>query len=110
MKASDQFKLQTRVAVKHGPPEPHCRTPHYLRGKIGILEAEAGRFPNPSLLAFYKPGLPKLRLFRVRFAQQDLWPDYGPSKDTLVADIYETWLSPVEGENLPDAKKDAADA
>lgn len=102
MTAPERFKLHARVAVKRGPPEPHCRTPFYLRGKVGTLEAEVGRFPNPSLLAYYKPGLPKLRLFRVRFDQRTLWPEYGSSKDALYADLYEDWLNPVESERPSD--------
>ncbi|MBI3992924.1 MAG: nitrile hydratase subunit beta, partial [Candidatus Lambdaproteobacteria bacterium] len=32
-------------------------------------------------------------LYTVRFAQRDLWPDYGGQPhDTLVADIFEHWL------------------
>jgi hypothetical protein len=104
------LQKHTRVVVKQGPPESHCRTPFYLRGKTGSIEAEVGDYRNPSLLAYYKPGLPKLRLFRVRFEQQNLWPEYGPSSDAVFADLYETWLSPVDGEMMPNGGKDGPHA
>lgn len=86
-----------QVRVRPGPPEPHCRTPFYLRGKPGVVEAFAGVHRDPSLLAYHRPGLPARALYRVRFRQSDLWPDYaGAAGDTLVADIYEHWLDQAE--------------
>lgn len=84
----------TRVAVRIGPPEAHCRTPAYLRGKEGFVVSEVGRFRDPSKLAFHQPGLPMRRLFRVCFHQADIWPGYVPANDRLFADLYENWLEP----------------
>jgi nitrile hydratase len=37
-------------------------------------------------------------LYRVRFKQKDVWPDYtGGPNDTVVADIFEHWLDPIAG-------------
>ena len=83
------------VRVRTGAPEAHCRTPFYLRGKAGVVLEEVGRFRDPSLLAFHKPGLPERRLFRVRFRQQDLWPGYPDAGDAVLADLYEHWLAPL---------------
>ena len=90
-----------RVLVRRAPPEPHCRTPHYLRGRPGVILEEVGRFRDPSLLAFHKPGLPARRLFRVRFRQHDLWPGYGDTEDALLADLYEHWLAPQDEAETP---------
>ncbi|RAI02229.1 nitrile hydratase [Acuticoccus sediminis] len=84
----------TVVHVLGGPPEPHCRTPHYLRGKTGVVDCELGIYPDPTRLAYHKPGLPKRRLYRVQFSQAALWPGYPASGDTLYADLYEHWLQP----------------
>ena len=74
----------------------HCRTPAYLKGKVGVVVALAGAYRNPELLAYHKPGLPPRRLYRIRFRQRDVWPDYrGPALDTLDADIYEHWIEAV---------------
>ena len=83
----------TAVRVRQLPPEAHCRTPYYLRGMPGLIEELAGRFHDPSLLAFNKSGFSRRCLYRVRFKQKDIWPDYaGSPADTLVADIFEHWL------------------
>lgn len=97
LEATFAFRPGARVRVRSGPAETHCRTPFYLRGKAGVVEAVAGAYRNPARLAFHKPGLPLLPLYRVRFRQKDVWPDYaGPAGDTVVADVYENWLLPQE--------------
>jgi nitrile hydratase len=60
-----------------------------------LVESIAGDFANPEELAYGRDGLPAKTLYRVRFLQQDLWPDYaGQEADSLVVDIYEHWLMP----------------
>ncbi len=94
MAPSSELSDGRPVTVRTGPPEPHCRTPCYLRGRPGVVVSEVGTYGDPSLLAYHKPGLPKRRLFRVRFRQADLWPGYQPAGDTVFADLYENWLEP----------------
>lgn len=77
-----------------GPQRVHIRTPHYLRGRGGVVERLFGAFPNPESLAFGKSGLPAQPLYQVRFEQAPLWPDARRSPDTVVADLYEHWLEP----------------
>jgi hypothetical protein len=76
-----------------GPRRVHVRTPHYLRGRSGVVERVFGAYPNPEALAFGQPGLPAQPLYQVRFAQAPLWTS-APTADTLVADLYENWLEP----------------
>jgi nitrile hydratase len=46
-------------------------------------------------LAYGRNGLPALPLYRVRFAQRQVWPDYaGAPGDTVDIEIYEHWLEP----------------
>jgi hypothetical protein len=53
----------------------------------------AANFPNPEELAYARSGRPALPLYRVRFLQRELWPDYaGHPADVLVAEIYQHWL------------------
>jgi nitrile hydratase len=83
-----------RVAALY--PPGHVRTPWFLRGRAGAVADLLGSFRDPQSLAYGRRGEP-LPLYRVRFAQRDLWPDYaGAPTDTVVADIYEPWLEPVE--------------
>ena len=90
-----RFRAGDRVRVADRDSTGHCRTPSYLRGKIGTVDHQLGVFRNPEELAYYKPGLPKLPLYVVRFPQREVWPDYaGSAADSVAADIYEHWLEP----------------
>jgi nitrile hydratase subunit beta len=94
---SDAFAAGQRVRVRRAFPPGHIRTPHYVRGKPGLIESVAGHFTNPEELAYGRDGLPKRALYRVRFRQSELWPNYrGPAEDSAVVDIFEHWLEPVE--------------
>jgi len=69
------------------------RTPWYSRGHAGVVERICGEFANPEELAYARDGLPKRPLYRVRFLQRELWPDYqGRATDTVDIEIYEHWL------------------
>jgi nitrile hydratase len=87
------FKAGQRVRVRNAHSLGHIRTPYYIRGKCGLVESLIGEYPNPEELAYARSGLPKKALYRVRFAQNEVWPGYaGPAHDTLDIDIYEHWL------------------
>jgi len=88
-----RFGRGDRVRVKQTHPPGHRRTPHYIRGKPGVIERVCGAFANPEELAYGFDGEPKRVLYRVRFRQHDVWPDYaGPKSDYLELEIYEHWL------------------
>ena len=75
----------------------HVRTPLYVREKRGTVERYCGDFENPEERAYGRTRGPRIRLYRVRFAQRDLWPDYeGPDTDALEIEIYDHWLLPAE--------------
>ncbi|MFN6953464.1 MAG: SH3-like domain-containing protein [Acetobacteraceae bacterium] len=80
----------TAVRVADRPAFGHCRTPFYLRGRRGVVTEFAGRFRNPEQLAYHRPGLPALPLYRVRFPY--VAPDGTETTDEIVADIYGHWL------------------
>ena len=89
------FAPGDRVVVRRAWPPGHVRTPAYIRGHVGVIERSLGAFPNPEELAFRRSGLPAPMLYRVRFRQRDLWPDYaGQPSDTIDVEIYRTWLEP----------------
>jgi hypothetical protein len=91
-----RFAPGDRVRIAARPVVGHCRTPWYLRGKAGVVAEVQGTFKNPELMAYHKPGLPALPLYKVRFRQSDVWERYaGPAGDQLEADIYEHWLEPL---------------
>lgn len=95
--AAPRFAPGDKVRVDDRGAVGHCRTPWYLRGRTGVVGEVLGRFRDPERLAYHKPGLPALVLYKVRFAQRELWPGYrGGAKDTLEADLYEPWLIPAK--------------
>lgn len=84
-----------RVLVRQVDSPGHIRTPHYIRGKTGTIERFVGFFKNPEELAYGRSGQPVRALYRVRFVQSQVWPDYaGAAGDTLDIDLYEHWLRP----------------
>jgi len=94
---SARFATGARVQVRRIFPPGHVRTPHYLRGHAGVVDSILGHYANPEELAYGRDGLPRRALYRVRFRQAELWPGYGGAQDdSVVADIYEHWLEPLE--------------
>ena len=88
-----KFGRGDRVKVLKAFPQGHVRTPYYIRGCTGTVERICGAFPNPEELAQMRDGLPKLPLYRVRFRQKEVWPDYrGNEDDVLEVEIFQHWL------------------
>jgi nitrile hydratase len=92
---STSFQTGDRVRVRLAFPPGHVRTPFYIRGKSGVIERILGPFLNPEERAYGRSGEPKQPLYRVRFLQCEVWPDYaGASADTVDIEIYQHWLEP----------------
>ena len=88
-----KFKVGQRVRVRKTAPLGHIRTPFYIRGHVGEIERLCGSFPNPEELAQMRDGLPAQPLYRVRFVQREVWPDYkGSPQDVLEVEIFQHWL------------------
>jgi nitrile hydratase len=89
------FAVGSPVRVRRAFPPGHLRTPYYIRGKSGVVERVLDAFPNPEERAYGRNGLPGPLLYRVRFRQADVWPDYaGGADDTVDIEIYQHWLEP----------------
>jgi nitrile hydratase len=96
MSQSPKYQPGDPVSVRVDSPPHHFRTPAYIQGKTGQVVALCGAFPNPETLAHGGSGIPEQRLYRVEFAQTEVWDPYqGPSDDKILVDIYEHWLNPV---------------
>ena len=88
-----RFKAGDRVRVLKAAPLGHVRTPWYIRGHRGVVERICGAFPNPEELAYARSGEPRQPLYRVRFVQKDVWPDYaGRADDVIEIEIFQHWL------------------
>jgi nitrile hydratase subunit beta len=89
------FSPGDRVKVRWVDVPGHIRTPWYIRGHAGVIERLCGAYPNPEELAYARSGLPAQPLYRVRFVQAQVWPDYaGSPADTIDIEIYQHWLEP----------------
>ena len=95
---ASRFKPGDKVHVaERFPVKGHLRTPFYIRGKSGVVERICGQFGNPEELAQGEYNGSKKVLYRVRFDQKHVWPDYrGNPKDTVEIEIFEHWLDPVK--------------
>lgn len=92
---SARFAPGDHVRVREAYPPGHVRTPFYIRGRKGVIERLCGEFRNPESLAYGGDGRPKQPLYRVRFAQRQVWPGYdGGPEDTVDIEIYQHWLEP----------------
>ena len=91
-----RFGPGDRVRVLKAAPLGHVRTPWYIRGHSGVVERLCGAFPNPEELAYARSGEPRQPLYRVRFRQKDIWPDYaGRDEDVIKIEIFQHWLEPL---------------
>ena len=88
--------VSVRMDTVRDPVGGHYRTPHYIRGKRGVVTQALGPYPNPELKAYGGDGLPAQPLYRVLFDQSDLWGTryVGPVGDRLEIEIYDHWLEP----------------
>ncbi len=90
-----RFRVGDAVRVRFADPPGHIRTPWYIRGHAGVIERLCGTYGNPEELAYNRPGTPRQPLYRVRFRQDQVWPDYrGPATDTVDIEIFQHWLEP----------------
>jgi nitrile hydratase len=93
--AEARYQAGDRVRVMKAYPLGHVRTPYYIRGHTGTIERLCGAFANPEELAQMRSGLPAEPLYRVRFLQRDVWPDYrGNPADVVEVEIFQHWLDP----------------
>ena len=92
-----RFNPGEPVRVRPDDHPGHHRTPWYVKGKVGRVDAIYDPWPNPEEMAYGRYDRPHIRVYRIEFDQPHLWPDYrGPESDKLVVDIFEHWLEPAE--------------
>jgi nitrile hydratase len=97
MSAAPELRAGQRVRVRSWEPKTYNRTPAYLRGHEGVVHQVQGKFLDQEKQAYGNSGLPRRRLYQVRFPQAALWPDYrGPRGDSLIVDLFEHWLEPLD--------------
>lgn len=93
-----RFRIGDRVGVLATNSDSHHRTPGYVKGKVGRIQARCGEFLDPETRAYGGNGRPERALYRVEFTMRDVWGRRykGPAGDSLLIDIFEQWLAPVQ--------------
>ena len=89
-----RFRVGDPVQVECLNPTGNPRTPHYIRGKRGVVTVLHGSIVNPIDHRGVYPPLCSV-LFRVR----DVFG--GSSDDTLSIDLHEDWLMPARPSDAP---------
>jgi nitrile hydratase len=81
-----RFHIGDRVQVKAANSAGNPRTPHYIRGKSGVVTVLHGNIVNPlDHRGVYPP------LCSVLFEVREVFG--GASRDTLSVDLHEDWLA-----------------
>lgn len=91
-----RFAAGDRVRILDLGKPGHVRVPCYARDRVGEVERHCGAFANPEELAYGRPGLPPVDLYRIRLPQSGLWSTGGDTGDELELEVYDHWLAPAE--------------
>ncbi|MFT5041036.1 MAG: nitrile hydratase beta subunit [Hyphomicrobiaceae bacterium] len=89
--AGPRFEAGEIVAVRNVSTSGHTRVPRYCRGHQGRVLHVAPAFTFPDLNAHGRPSRQE-PTYHVEFAASDLWPDAGDCGETVVVDLWETYL------------------
>lgn len=86
------------VRIKNRTPIGHYRVPHYLRGKVGIVDSviEPVAVDNEEE-GYGRNAGSRLHYYRIAIPLREIWPDYvGAPRDGLYIEVYETWLEKIQ--------------
>ena len=88
-----KFKVGDPVVVRELPVLFYTRTPEYVRGARGQIDAVAYESPAPEDETWDIPDATPEWFYVVRFSMAELWNDFnGPPADSLRTEIPERWL------------------
>ncbi|WP_192180443.1 nitrile hydratase subunit beta [Mesorhizobium amorphae] len=98
VKVTFEFAVGDTVAIRSVPSVEHTRLPGFLRDKTGIIETVYdGAYTylcdtGPDGVGEAMP------VYCVRFQPSELWPGNAEPNFSLYADLYASYLAPLEGE------------
>jgi nitrile hydratase len=88
-----RFAVGDRVRVRDIHPAGHTRVPRYVRGVGGEVLHVTPPFPFPDAAAHGLPARSEAT-YHVLFRAEDLWTDAAGGRETVVVDLWETYLEP----------------
>jgi nitrile hydratase subunit beta len=88
-----RFAIGDRVIARNLNPHGHTRLPRYVRGKRGVVTLHHGAhvFPDTNALGL---GENPQHLFTVRFTARELWSDAAEPRESVLIDLWESYLQP----------------
>lgn len=86
-----RFKKGDRVKVKDIHPAGHTRVPRFCRGKTGTVLHVAPAFSFPDAAA-HGGAFRKEHTYHVEFASTDLWADAGADNESVIVDLWDSYL------------------
>lgn len=86
-----RFAVGDHVAVRDIHPAGHTRVPRYVRGKRGVVVRVAPQFVFPDL-AGHGVHARREPTYHVEFPARDLWTDATASRETVILDLWESYL------------------
>lgn len=86
-----RFAAGDAVAVRDIHPAGHTRVPRYVRGKCGVVLRVSRRFEFPDLAGHALPAHLE-PTYHVEFEARELWTDAAESRETVVVDLWESYL------------------
>lgn len=86
-----RFKEGDKVRVKNFHPKGHTRAPRYVRGHLGTVECVNGSFVYPDTNAHDQGEHPDW-VYTVRFDAKELWGEDARAGDSVMADLWESYL------------------
>ncbi len=89
--ARPRYAVGDTVVVRNIRPHGHTRVPRYCRGKRGEILHVAPSFTFPDDSAHGGP-IRREPTYHVEFSARDLWGEDADRLDTVVVDLWETYL------------------
>lgn len=89
-----RFTVGDGVMVRNMHPAGHTRVPRYVRCKRGTVVHVAPKFSFPDTAAHNLPGRAE-HTYHVEFPASELWGEAGASSETVVVDLWDSYLEGV---------------
>jgi len=89
--APPAFQPGDQVRARNLNPAGHTRLPRYVRGRVGVVEAERGAHVFPDSHA-HGAGEDPRPLYTVRFTARELWGPDASARDSVSLDLWEPYL------------------
>ena len=93
LETKPRFKLGERVVAQRDVSTNHTRLAGYIRGRTGVVDSVMGLQPLPDLSAIGV--IRNEHTYVVRFPMAELWPEASGSRDSLLIDMWDSYLEPV---------------